>query len=283
MEPNSSITRPLFRYLGGKYKIAPWIISFFPEHKTYVEPFGGGASVLLRKTPSEFEVYNDVNESIVTVFRVLRDRKKANELWRRLRLTPFSRTEFYAAYVKNEEDDDIERARKILVRTQMAVGSVGATRESRSGFRSTPTKNPVPPYVAYRKTFDAFINRLEGVLVENMDSLRLISLYDGKDTLFYCDPPYVSGTWNTSDERHCYGEFSYDTRKHEELCLRLREISGMCLLSGYDNEVYNDLLPGWKKEHILTTNQRSESRTEVLWMNPAVVEREKPNSLERFL
>lgn len=57
--------RALARYLGGKNRIAPWIIGFFPPHKFYVEPFGGSAAVLLNKQPAFLEIYNDLYDRIV--------------------------------------------------------------------------------------------------------------------------------------------------------------------------------------------------------------------------
>lgn len=33
-------SRPLLRWHGGKWKLAPWIVSQFPPHRVYVEPFG---------------------------------------------------------------------------------------------------------------------------------------------------------------------------------------------------------------------------------------------------
>jgi hypothetical protein len=70
-------TRPALRYHGGKWRLAPWIIGNFPPHRTYVEPYGGAASVLLRKRRCYAEVYNDLDSEIVNVFRVLRDTVEA--------------------------------------------------------------------------------------------------------------------------------------------------------------------------------------------------------------
>src|ERR1700749_1527418 len=92
----NKITRPVLRYHGGKFLLAPWIASHFPTHRVYVEPFSGGASVLMRKERSYAEVYNDTWGIVVNVFRVLRNPEQAARLEELLRLTPFAREEFEA-------------------------------------------------------------------------------------------------------------------------------------------------------------------------------------------
>ena len=84
--------RPLLRYHGGKWLLAPWIISHFPAHRVYVEPFGGAASVLIRKERSYAEVYNDLDSEVVNLFRVLR--AQPDDLVHAIELTPFARDEF---------------------------------------------------------------------------------------------------------------------------------------------------------------------------------------------
>jgi len=127
-----SPTRPPLRYHGGKWRSAKKIIQHFPPHMTYVEPFGGGASVLLRKRRSKNEIYNDLDGDIVNVFKVLRDTSSSKELLRLLELTPFSRDEMYLGW--KETDDPIEQARRCIVRSHMGFGSAGATK-GRTGFR----------------------------------------------------------------------------------------------------------------------------------------------------
>lgn len=89
-----TVARPVLRYHGGKWKLAPWVISQMPRHSVYVEPFGGGASVLLRKEPLGAECYNDLDGQVVNVFRCLQDPESAEEIRRRISLTPFARQEF---------------------------------------------------------------------------------------------------------------------------------------------------------------------------------------------
>ena len=84
--------RPALRYFGGKWRLAPWIISHFPKHVCYDESFCGAASVMMRKEPSRFEYLNDADGRVVNFFTQLRDHRV--ELERRISLTPFSRAEF---------------------------------------------------------------------------------------------------------------------------------------------------------------------------------------------
>src|SRR3546814_11233898 len=52
--------RPVVRWHGGKWRLAAWVISFFPRHVTYVEPFGGGPPGILPKAPAKAELYHDL-------------------------------------------------------------------------------------------------------------------------------------------------------------------------------------------------------------------------------
>ncbi len=85
-------TRPLLRWLGGKWRLAPWIIQHLPPHRIYIEPFGGAASVLLRKPRAHAEVWGDLDGGLVNLFAVLRS-TRAEELISAVTLTPFARAE----------------------------------------------------------------------------------------------------------------------------------------------------------------------------------------------
>lgn len=130
----TAVTRPALRYHGGKFRLAPWICGFFPEHTVYVEPFGGAASVLLHKDRTHSEVYNDVHDEVVNVFRVLRDPVMAEQLARMVDLTPFARAEFEASY--EHTDEPVERARRTVIRSFMGFGSGAAFSKHATGFRT---------------------------------------------------------------------------------------------------------------------------------------------------
>ena len=257
-------TRPVMRYHGGKWRIAPWIIAHFPAHRIYCEPFSGAASVFMRKNRVHGEVLNDLDGNIVNVFRVLRNRNKAAMLERAVRLTPFSREEFRLSY--DATQDSIERARRTLVRAFMGFGTT-SMRKSRTGFRArTYTRNQTGPvdWATWPEQIQYYVQRLRGVIIENMDAIECIQLHDSIDTLFYVDPPYVGGT-RSAGLRGYRHELSDDD--HYRLITCLLSIEGMVVLSGYENEMYNDLLRGWTKKKHQTIADAGARRTEVIWMN----------------
>jgi DNA adenine methylase len=139
---DATVRRPALRYHGGKWLLAPWIISHFPKHHIYVEPFGGGASILLRKQRSYAEIYNDLDGEVVNLFRMLRDH--GDEVKRLVSLTPFSRSEFVDAY--EPTDDDLEQARRTLVKSFMGFGSAAVTQHTATlpgaGFKADVNKYP---------------------------------------------------------------------------------------------------------------------------------------------
>ncbi|MBG7380625.1 DNA adenine methylase, partial [Pseudomonas aeruginosa] len=181
------VRRPILRYHGGKWKLAPWIIQHLPPHHTYVEPFGGAASVLLRKARSYAEIYNDLDGDVVNLFRVARDH--GEKLRQALTLTPFARDEFEASYV--ETTDPLERARRLVIRSLQGFGTAAASGE-RTGFRSTSTRSGTGPALDWRNypdTLTAITERLQGVVIENRDALALMEYHDRPNTLHYVDPP----------------------------------------------------------------------------------------------
>lgn len=102
------IKHPVIRYHGGKFRLAPWVIGHFPDHRCYVEPFGGAASVLMRKERSYAEVYNDLDSEVVNLFTVLRDAQLNEKLQLACKLTPYSRDEFKLA--SEPATDPVEKA-----------------------------------------------------------------------------------------------------------------------------------------------------------------------------
>lgn len=263
-------TRPALRWHGGKWKLAPWIISHFPAHRVYVEPFGGAASVLLRKEPSYAEVYNDLDKSVVGLFRVLRS-DRASDLIEALRLTPFSRVEFAEAYTAS--DDPVEQARRLVIRSFMGFGSNGHNRST--GFRANSNRSGTTPshdWQNYPDSLALIVSRLAGVTIERKDAKAVMAQHDGAETLHYVDPPYVFETRADLSKDYAY-ELSDDD--HTELLTFLRGLRGMVILSGYPSGLYDNALADWRRVERKALADGARERTEVLWINPAA---EKANS-----
>lgn len=266
--------RPVLRYHGGKWKLAPWIIGHFPPHYTYVEPYGGGASVLLRKPPSAQEVYNDLDEEIVNVFRVLREPSAAARLKSLLELTPFARAEYDLSYVASE--DAVERARRTLVRAYMGFGSASVSSQYKSGFRCKRADSSLPSseWSRYPDSIAAFVRRLRAVTVECKPALSVLRRYDTTSTLFYVDPPYSRGSRTSHGD--CY-RYEMSDADHEQLAEVLRSLSGMVVLSGYITPLYERLYADWTMMARKTKSAANSARQECLWLSPNV-----RNSLNRL-
>lgn len=257
----SAPERPVIRYFGGKWILAPWVISHFPPHRVYVEPFGGAASVLMRKPRAYAEVYNDVDGDVVNLFQVLRAPDLAADLERRLRLTPFARQEFDQAYDATE--DPVERARRLIIRAYMGFGSNGHTM-TRTGFRANSNRSGTTPahdWTTYPDEIRAITERLTGVVIEHRDYARVMTDHDGPNTLHYVDPPYVLAT--RSDRKRYTHEFV--DADHDRLCDVMQRMEGMVVLSGYEHDAYEPL--GWHCVSRKAFADGARERTEVLWLN----------------
>jgi DNA adenine methylase len=264
---------PILIYRGSKYKIAPKIIELFPKHKIYIDCFGGGGGMLIRKPLSEVEVYNDIDKTIVDLMRVLRDKHQSKELIRKLLLTPYSREEFYRSDDYREEQDLIEKARKIYIRSYMGFGSLGLLEKKNIGFKGQIIAANESLYVwcSLPKRLTYIAKRLSCVLIENRCAFEIIKEHNNnKDVLLYCDPPYVMATRsNGYDGRDKYIN-EMDDKDHENLINLLKQSKSNVILSGYNSELYNDLLKGWYKHEFIHTRMAgrgSRYTTECIWTN----------------
>ncbi|MBT2773816.1 DNA adenine methylase [Halomonas sp. ISL-60] len=251
----------MLRYHGGKWKLAEWIIQNLPKHRIYVEPFGGAASVLLKKPRSYAEVYNDLDGEIVNLFKVARE--DGPELLQMLRLTPFSREEFKRSYISS--GDPLEQARRTVVRSFMGFGSNSHNRAT--GFRANSNRSGTTPagdWRNYPSALEQIIERLQGVVIENRDAIEVMQAHDGEQTVHYVDPPYVAST------RDAGGDYRHEMtdKDHERLSESLSNMRGMVVLSGYQSDMYDDLYRGWRKVFRKAHADGARDRIEVMWLSP---------------
>lgn len=252
------------RYHGGKWKLAPWILRHLPQHRVYVEPYGGGGSVLLQKPRSYAEVYNDLDGEIVNLFRVARDHGEA--LARAAELTPFARAEFAEAY--EPDDDPLEQARRTLIRAFMGFGSA-ATSGQVTGFRANSNRSGTTPahdWMNFPDHLRAVVQRLRGVVIENRDALDVMRHHDGPDTVHYVDPPYVHETRHMRERSQAYRHEMTDDQ-HREMVEVLASLRGAVVVSGYHCPLYDEIFEGWQRIDAAAHADGARDRVESLWLS----------------
>jgi len=216
----------------------------------------------MRKERSYAEIYNDLDDEVVNLFRVLRS-DRAADLVDALKLTPFAASEFAAAY--EPADCDFERARRVVIRSFQGFGSNGV--HKKTGFRSNSNRSGTTPardWVNYPDALAAVVERLRGVCVLSRDAKEVMAAHDAPTTLHYVDPPYVMAT--RADQNDDYAHELTDG-DHSELLAFLTTLKGRVVLSGYPHGLYDDALQGWRRVYRSSLADGAKKRTEVLWMN----------------
>jgi DNA adenine methylase len=204
------ISRP-----GGKARLLKHLLPL-PPHTCYVEVFGGGLAVFRAKERSKVEVINDLDDNLANLYRVLKYHEP--ELERELALHLNSRS-FLRECRTNRGFTDIQRAARYLHANAISFGgeglNFGIVKQSGGG-ASKSLKNKL---AACRD----FAARLDGVICEHLDWRRVLALYDGPETLFFLDPPYVGGA------QKCYSPWTLE--QMQELADALRTVKGNWLLT----------------------------------------------------
>jgi DNA adenine methylase len=238
----------------------------------------------MAKERSYSECINDLDGEIINVFKVLREPDTALELQRLLELTPFARTEFEEAYLPSHEP--VEQARRTVIKAFMGFGSAAITatttrklwfrakRSTPTGFRANSNRSgstPAHDWVNWPRYIPGFVERLQGVFIENKDATAVMLQHDSERTLHYVDPPYVHGTRQQrshTPEPHEYRHEMTDD-DHRALSEVLHSLKGFVVLSGYPSALYDELFEGWTCVTKDAHADGARDRVECLWINRA--------------
>ncbi|HSZ59644.1 MAG TPA: DNA adenine methylase [Tepidisphaeraceae bacterium] len=258
--------RPPVKWHGGKRYLAGRIIERFPEHRIYLEPFGGGASVLLNKPPVDVETYNDLDLRITRLFRVLRD--QGEQFLAKVRLIPYSQVEFEAAAEYPDGAGDLEMAICDFVRWRQSFGGKGQGWSYTTGRARGGMAGDVNAWWTAIEALPQVIDRLRRVQILCQSAFDAIPRFDHKDALIYCDPPYVHITRTTTNVYH--NEMT--DQDHRALAELLCKCKGKVVLSGYPSGLYCELYRGWRRVEFDIANHAAGGaikcrQTECLWMN----------------
>lgn len=258
-----------FGWYGGKFSHLNWLLPLLPTCHHYCEPFAGSAAVLLNRSPSPVETYNDIDGEVVNFFKVLRDNR--GELIQAIALTPFSREEFAAAVtLPRHVIGEVEQARRFFVRARQARTGLAQTASlgrwanckntSRAGMSGVVSR-----WLGSVEMLPLIAERLLRVQIENRPAADIVQLYDDPGTLFYCDPPYVHGSRGDAKA------YSYEMSdaQHTKFAQVLNLCKGMVAVSGYASPLYDKLYKGWRRIDSVPKACHSTKgvRQESLWVN----------------
>ena len=283
-----------FPWLGGKTAHAPRIISYFPPHALYVEPYGGAANVLLNKKPAKVEVYNDANSMLVNFFRVLRDDDRKAALIRKLECTLYAREEYASALELLNDEDPVTRAWAFFVAQCQGIsgtGSMDGNNAKNWGYSRVSDRPRI--FSDHVEKLHAIAHRFRQVHVEYDDGVTVIQRWDAPDALFYIDPPYLDHTRSDKGGRARYRHEIGDGG-HQSLVEALLNLQGGAVLSGYRSDHYKPFEEqGWERiefaaradsvarvrGHDIAGTKKDRERVECLWLSPSVAAWHRQGSL----
>ena len=260
--------KAIMKYPGSKWGTADWIISHFPEHHSYLEPFFGSGGVFFNKPRSNIETINDLDGDVVNLFEWIKDdpERLAHELY----YTPYSREIYEAAY-KKEPGSSLEKAVLFYIRLNMGHGF--RTTGEKVGWK-VDIQGREKAYAAAdwcnipEKIMEA-AERLRGVQIENRPAVEVIKRFNFENVLIYCDPPYVLST-------RCRKQYNKEMtdEDHEELLDALLAHKGPVVISGYRSELYEAKLGTWYQAEKENYAQNAQKRKEIIWCNRPVPEKQ---------
>jgi len=245
------LTVPL-KWPGGQSYAAPTLVENFPRHRHYVEPYAGGASVLLYRDPNDpklwlpphkgvSEVLNDIYGDLMNFWRVLRSPVLFPSFVRRCQATPLSRETWEEAAAMTAKPggktplNAVKRAWAFFVTCRQSHAGTfkGFTSLTRNRLRRGVNGNASEWLGAVEGLAEVHA-RLQPVVLENMDALKLIEREDGEGTFFYLDPPFLH---ETRVSKNLY-KHEMDEQDHMNLLRVLSRIEGTFMLSCYDSDLY---------------------------------------------
>ena len=253
--------KAIMKYPGSKWKLAEWIIDFFPEHHSYLEPFFGSGAVLFNKPRSNIETVNDLDGNVVNLFECIKT--DPEKLAYKIYWTPYSR-KIYEQVFREIPEDRFEAAANFYIRLNMGHGfrTTGEKVGWKNDVQGRKKAYAAQDWVHLPDKIIQAAERLRGVQIENKSALELILRFNYKNVLIYCDPPYMLTTRHGKQYR-C----EMDDKDHTDLLDVLREHKGYVIISGYDTELYNSMLSGWYKNETIAYSQVCSKKREILWMN----------------
>ncbi len=227
-----------FKWVGGKSRLRKQIVALIPDHTCYLELFAGAAWVLFAKPPSKVEVLNDIDEELVNFFRVVK--YKPEQLIQSFEWELVSRAEFERlANLDTSTLTDIERAHRFYYIIMAGWGGELHYPRFQTSITDGGHGNRLIGALKFlRKRIEPVYERLQKVVIENLDWQACFDRYDRPKTIMYVDPPYPGNGCN-------YLHNMRDWADHQQLANRLHQAKCKWILSSYDVPEVHALYEGY--------------------------------------
>lgn len=253
----------VLKYPGSKWRIASKLVDLIPSHHSYVEPYFGSGAVLFNKAPSSIETVNDLDSEVVNLFHCIQ--QDSEQLARLVMTTPFSREEYDRQFEMDVAyKNEYQRAKDFLIRCWQGFGV--RTTGVKTGWRNDVIgrEKAYALWNWYRlpEWIVEIAERLRKVQIENRPAMEVIERFNYPNVFMYIDPPYLLGTRSAKQYKH-----EMTDEEHKKLLESILQSRANIMISGYDSEMYNDLLRGWHKMYFPSQAEHGKPRTEVVWMN----------------
>jgi DNA adenine methylase len=221
------------KWVGGKLKLAKILLPLFPEHKGYVEAFGGSGYMLFAKKPSKWEILNDFDSHLMNFWSVIKN--APDQFISSFDYILVSRETFDAyklKYKNNNFEDAIEKAHVFYYLVKAGFGAdmknpIFGTGKDRNRLRLEQIEPDIKE--AYQ--------RLLKVTIENKSFEDVFRIYDSPDTFFYLDSPY------RNTKQYATGKFTDEHYKLLANCCK--NTKGKWLYTINEDEYIRELFKGF--------------------------------------
>lgn len=167
---------------GNKSRLADKIISHFPPHDLYIEPFFGAGGLFFNKRKARYNILNDIEYDVFNLYEQVTHNKQ--ELIKLINITPITEHQFSMWESGKREKSKVLNAVRFLFLQNFTLYASGSTLK----YNRQNTKENI------LKKIDAVFYLLSNVIFANSDFevfLNRISKRDIQKAFIYCDPPYL--------------------------------------------------------------------------------------------
>jgi DNA adenine methylase len=208
----STEARPFLKWAGGKTRLIPQYTDYFPDYKTYYEPFLGGGAVFFNLQPPT-AILTDINHELITTYRCVRD--NVEELIERVKKHELQHSQDYYYQVRAKSaNSDLEKAARLIYLNKTCFN--GLYRVNSQGKFNVPLGRYEKPKICQEDILrNASVALSRDVEIKEADFSEVLNHATGSDDFVFFDPPYypISGTsYFTS-----YSPLSFNKKDQERL------------------------------------------------------------------